>query len=103
MENLLTESNHAGFAVGHGSDFGGEVAVTMLSDAVAILYNHEGLICDKLETPSKNFCICEQNNRSRRQRMATDCSYYHYFHSERRVLLCASIIWLIRHQGGKST
>ena len=46
MTYLLDDRRFLDFAVGLGSDFGGEAAVMMLSDTAAILYNSEALICE---------------------------------------------------------
>ena len=46
MTYLLNDRRFLDFAVGLGSDFGGEAAVMKLSDTAAILYNNEALICD---------------------------------------------------------
>ena len=46
MTYLLDDRRFLDFAVGLGSDFGGEAAVMKLSDTAAILYNNEALICE---------------------------------------------------------
>lgn len=43
---LLDDRRFLDFAVGLGSDFGGEAAVMKLSDTAAALYNSEGLISE---------------------------------------------------------
>lgn len=46
MTYLLDDRRFLDFAVGLGSDFGGEAAMLKLSDTAAILYNKEGLISE---------------------------------------------------------
>ena len=46
MTYLLDDRRFLDFAVGLGSDFGGEAALLRLSDTAAVLYNREGLISE---------------------------------------------------------
>ena len=46
MTCLLDDRRFLDFAVGLGSDLGGEAALLRLSDTAAVLYNREGLISE---------------------------------------------------------